>query len=207
MAGRYRRDAVSPRSGARGGRAPAPRAGRRAATRIAALADGATGHLGRTDRLALGRRSSMGATEARLTGRSASGGLCVAVAQADGAVEHQAGRRRNPCRGRNSPGARTGPRRPNFVPASAGSTRASVSTSSEFGLRSAAKLPAFGIGPGEQRIVEPHLGRHRIRGRHPVHRRLAPCGRRARCRPWSPDRRCSAARPPRRRRPSPPRGR
>ena len=108
---------------------------------------------------------------------------------------------------KNNPGARTVPVRPHSASAKAGSTRASVITSREFGLRSATKSDALGSGRGKQLIVEPHLGSDGTCRRKPSAASPAPCARRAHCRRALPDRRCSAAPRLRRRRSSPRRGR
>ncbi len=107
------------------------------------------------------------------------------VAQADGAVEHRLARRRNPCRARNSPAVRTASPRPNCRHATDGSIRASGSTSSDSGLRSAAKFAAFGLRRSRTADCRRGFPPARIRGRQPVHggldlaavRRVAAFGR------------------------------
>jgi len=86
-------------------------------------------------------------------------------------------------------------RRLDLASRNAGSSRAPDKISSELGLRSAAKFSApLGIRFAEQRIVDAHLAGIECSADTQCivafHLAAGP----ARCRLWSPDRRCSAAR-------------
>ena len=111
----------------------------------------------------------------RLSARQAFG---EAIAQADRAVEDQLPGGEFADR-RNSPGARTGPAPQALPPAIAGSSRQPFKTSSELGLRSAAKSPAFGSGRVNSGLYSRTSAGIGVRRRHPVQRRLdlAPVGR------------------------------
>ena len=81
---------------------------------------------------------------------------------------------------RNSPAARTARVQSALSPA-AGRLELGVGQHLErVRIEIGGEVGGVGIGAREQRIVEPHLGRHRVRRRHPVQRRLhlAPVGRR-----------------------------
>ena len=86
----------------------------------------------------------------------------------------------SPDRRRNSPAARTAPARSALPPASAGSRRALVQHLERIGVEVGGEVCRHRDRAGEQRVVEPHLGRHGVRRRHPMQRRLhlAPVGRR-----------------------------